>query len=100
MYICKAILRRLPQCACVLSSSMSQSEEQWSHRPPSTGEVELEEQEEKGKRIEEDTPLVAMAPDASFPEERPSTTDIYDCSPAFQCLNEVCVAFSISCDNM
>uniref|UniRef100_A0A667Y3J7 Coiled-coil domain containing 146 n=1 Tax=Myripristis murdjan TaxID=586833 RepID=A0A667Y3J7_9TELE len=68
---------------------MSQSEDQWSCRPPSTGEVELEEQEEKVKRIEEDTPLVAMAPDASFPEERPSTTDIYDFSPAFQCLNEL-----------
>lgn len=61
---------------------MSQSEQEDS-RPPSRGEVEVEEQEEK------DTPLTALAPDASLPEELPSASTDVSASPAFQCLDEV-----------
>ncbi|XP_018540672.1 coiled-coil domain-containing protein 146 [Lates calcarifer] len=61
---------------------MSQSEQEDS-RPPSRGEVEVEEQEEK------DTPLTALAPDASLPEELPSAITDVSASPAFQCLDEL-----------
>lgn len=62
---------------------VSLSEEQQDSRPPSRGEVEVEDQEE------EDSPLMALAPDVSLPEEQPSaSTDVSAC-PAFQCLDEV-----------
>lgn len=61
---------------------MSQSEEQQDSRPPSGGEVEVEAQEE-------DAPLVALAPDASLPEEQRSASTDVSASPAFQCLDEV-----------
>ncbi|XP_044041610.1 coiled-coil domain-containing protein 146 isoform X2 [Siniperca chuatsi] len=67
---------------------MSLSEEQHDSRPPSR-EVEVEEQEEEYTGMEEDTPLVALAPDASLPEEKPSASDDISASPAFQCLDEL-----------
>lgn len=65
--------------------SMSLSEEQQVSRPPSREEVE--EEEEEG--MEEDTPLFAIAPDASIIEELPSVATDVSASPAFQCLDEV-----------
>ncbi|XP_059182106.1 coiled-coil domain-containing protein 146 [Centropristis striata] len=65
---------------------MSLSEEQQDSRSPSGGEVELKEQEEEGI---EDSPLVALAPDASLPEEQPSARTDIAASPAFQCLDEL-----------
>ncbi|XP_071358990.1 coiled-coil domain-containing protein 146 [Trachinotus anak] len=68
---------------------MSLSEQQDS-RPPRRGEVEVEEQEvEEGKRAEEDAPLLALAPDASLPEEQPSAITDVSATPAFQCLDEL-----------
>ncbi|XP_038594903.1 coiled-coil domain-containing protein 146 [Micropterus salmoides] len=68
---------------------MSLSEEQQGSRPPSRGEVEVEEQEVY-KGMEEVTPLVALAPDASLPlEEQPSANADVSASPAFQCLDEM-----------
>lgn len=68
---------------------VSLSEEQQGSRPPSRGEVEVEEQEVY-KGMEEVTPLVALAPDASLPlEEQPSANADVSASPAFQCLDEV-----------
>lgn len=51
----------------------------------------MEEQEEEGKRTKrrEDAPLLALAPDASLPEEQPSASTDISASPAFQCLDEV-----------
>ncbi|XP_041820375.1 coiled-coil domain-containing protein 146 [Chelmon rostratus] len=57
-------------------------------RPPSRGKVELEHQEEEEKGMEEDTPLKALAPDASLPEEQPSVSSDASDSP-FQCLDEL-----------
>uniref|UniRef100_UPI003AACF16D coiled-coil domain-containing protein 146 n=1 Tax=Centroberyx gerrardi TaxID=166262 RepID=UPI003AACF16D len=71
---------------------MSQSEER-SSRPPSSREVEVEEQAEKV--MEEDTQLVAMAPDTSLPYEQPSSTDLSAC-PAFQSLDELLSSGKIS----
>ncbi|XP_041636578.1 coiled-coil domain-containing protein 146 isoform X2 [Cheilinus undulatus] len=68
---------------------MSLSEEQQDCRP-CRDEEELKDQEE------DDIPLVALAPDASFPHEQPSTrTDVSD-SPAFQCLDELLSSGRIS----
>ncbi|XP_078099199.1 coiled-coil domain-containing protein 146 [Sander vitreus] len=64
---------------------MSLSEEQQDSRNPNRGEVEVEEQEEEEKPME-DTPLVALAPDAALPEEQPFASTA---SPAFQCLDEL-----------
>lgn len=50
----------------------------------SRGEEELENQEK-----EEDTPLVALAPDVSLPEEQPSTSTDVSAESPFQCLDEV-----------
>ncbi|XP_078138376.1 coiled-coil domain-containing protein 146 [Centroberyx gerrardi] len=75
-----------------LGLCMSQSEER-SSRPPSSREVEVEEQAEKV--MEEDTQLVAMAPDASLPYEQPSSTDLSAC-PAFQSLDELLSSGKIS----
>lgn len=69
----------------MLCTSMSQSEEQQGRRPPSQGEVKVEEQQE----MEEDTPLIALAPDASLPEEQPPVSIDVCANPAFQCLDEV-----------
>lgn len=62
--------------------------EELDRRPPSRGKVELEHQEEEEKGMEEDTPLKALAPDASLPEEQPSVSSDASDSP-FQCLDEV-----------
>ncbi|XP_040886163.1 coiled-coil domain-containing protein 146 [Toxotes jaculatrix] len=59
--------------------------EQQAGRPPSRGKVEEEEEE----RAEEDPPLLALAPDASLPEEQPSASTDISASPAFQCLDEL-----------
>ncbi len=68
---------------------VSLSEEQRDTRPPSRGEEEVEDQEE------EDSPLVALAPDVSLPKEQPSAgTDVSAC-PAFQCLDEVRLIIAI-----
>ncbi|XP_034433995.1 coiled-coil domain-containing protein 146 isoform X1 [Hippoglossus hippoglossus] len=72
---------------------MSLSEQQGSR-----GEVEVkeEEEEEEEKRMEEDIPLLALAPDASLPEEQPSvSTDVPD-SPAFHFLDELLLLGKIS----
>ncbi|XP_028425879.1 coiled-coil domain-containing protein 146 isoform X2 [Perca flavescens] len=62
---------------------MSLSEKQQDSRNPNR-EVEVEEiEEEKGM---EDSPLVALAPDAALPEEQPFASTA---SPAFQCLDEL-----------
>lgn len=58
-------------------------------RPPSKGEVELEENEEEEERTEEEAPLLALAPDASLPEEKTSASTDVSASTAFQCLDEV-----------
>ncbi|XP_026219495.1 coiled-coil domain-containing protein 146 [Anabas testudineus] len=64
---------------------MSLSEEQQDSRPPSREEAEVE--EEKG--LEEDIPLVALAPDVSLPEEQPSASADVSASPVFQWLDEL-----------
>uniref|UniRef100_UPI0037E79539 coiled-coil domain-containing protein 146 n=1 Tax=Semicossyphus pulcher TaxID=241346 RepID=UPI0037E79539 len=68
--------------------SVSLHEEEQDSRPPST-ELELEEQEK-------DIPLVALAPDASLPEEQPSARTAVSSSPAFQCLHELFSSSKIS----
>lgn len=68
---------------------MNPSEEETECRPQSA-EVEVEEQDED-KGMEEDAPLVAVAPDASLPEKQPSTSSEVSASPASQCLDEVTV---------
>lgn len=68
---------------------MSLSEEQQDSRPPSRGEVDVEEQEDEERGIKEDAPLVALAPDVSLPEEQPSASADVSASPAFHCLDEV-----------
>uniref|UniRef100_A0A8C4IMF7 Coiled-coil domain containing 146 n=1 Tax=Dicentrarchus labrax TaxID=13489 RepID=A0A8C4IMF7_DICLA len=70
---------------------MSLSEEQQDSRPPSRGKVKLEDQEEEEEEeeaMEKNTPLVALAPDASLPEELPTASTDVSASPAFQCLDE------------
>ncbi|KAG7497280.1 hypothetical protein JOB18_034699 [Solea senegalensis] len=65
--------------------------EQDGSRPPSRGEVEVREEEEDAeRRMEEDFPLLALAPDASLPEVQPSaaSTDV-SASPVSQCLDEL-----------
>ncbi|XP_070848662.1 coiled-coil domain-containing protein 146 [Chaetodon trifascialis] len=68
---------------------VSLSEEQQDSRPPSRAKVELEHQEVEEKGMEDDTPLVALAPDASLPEEKPSASSDVSASPAFQYLDEL-----------
>nr|XP_019948010.1 PREDICTED: coiled-coil domain-containing protein 146 [Paralichthys olivaceus] len=64
---------------------MSLSEQQGSR-----GEVEMGgQEEEEEKRMEEDIPLLALAPDASLPEEQPSVSIDVSASPAFYCLDEL-----------
>ncbi|XP_070710324.1 coiled-coil domain-containing protein 146 [Pempheris klunzingeri] len=63
-------------------SRVSLSEEQQDTRSPSRGEEEVEAQEEN-------IPLVALAPDASLPEEQRSASADVSASPAFQCLDEL-----------
>ncbi|XP_039999054.1 coiled-coil domain-containing protein 146 isoform X1 [Xiphias gladius] len=63
--------------------------EQQDSRPPSKGEVELEENEEEEERTEEEAPLLALAPDASLPEEKTSASTDVSASTAFQCLDEL-----------
>ncbi|XP_034718803.1 coiled-coil domain-containing protein 146 isoform X1 [Etheostoma cragini] len=73
---------------------MSLSEEQQDGRKPNRREVEVEEQEEeKGM---EDTPLVAIAPDAALPEEQLYASTDVTASPAFQCLDELLSLGTIS----
>ncbi|XP_004560957.1 coiled-coil domain-containing protein 146 isoform X1 [Maylandia zebra] len=66
---------------------MNPSQEETECRPQSA-EVEVEEQDED-KGMEEDTPLVAVAPDASLPEKQPSASIVVSASPASQCLDEL-----------
>ncbi|XP_044198760.1 coiled-coil domain-containing protein 146 isoform X2 [Thunnus albacares] len=70
---------------------MSLPEEQQASRPPSREEVEADDQEdeEEEEGMEEDTPLVAIAPKASLIEELPSVGTDVSASPAFQCLDEL-----------
>ncbi len=70
---------------------LSSEEEQQGNpcRPQSGEKVELENQDVEEEAMEEDTPLVALAPDASLPEEQQSATTDVSASPAFQCLDEV-----------
>uniref|UniRef100_A0A3Q3RYK6 Coiled-coil domain containing 146 n=1 Tax=Mastacembelus armatus TaxID=205130 RepID=A0A3Q3RYK6_9TELE len=65
---------------------MSTSEEPQDSRPPSTEEVEIKEIEGK-EGI--DRPLVALAPDASLPEEQPATITDVSADPVFHCLDEL-----------
>lgn len=77
---------------------MNPSEEETECRPQSA-EVEVEEQDED-KGMEEDTPLVAVAPDASLPE-KPSASIAVSASPASQCLDEVtimCIVMLLFCE--
>lgn len=67
------------------------SEEKQTGRPSSRGKIELEDREEEveEEEMEEHTPLVALAPDASLPEtQAAANTDSSSC-PAFHCLDEV-----------
>ncbi|XP_035763607.1 coiled-coil domain-containing protein 146 [Neolamprologus brichardi] len=66
---------------------MNPSEEETECRPQSA-EVEVEEQDED-KGMEEDIPLVAVAPDASLPEKQPPASIVVSASPASQCLDEL-----------
>lgn len=66
---------------------MSLSEDQAEHRRH-CAEAEAEDKTED-KEIEEDTPLVATAPEVFLPEEQPSACTDVSASPAFQCLDEV-----------
>lgn len=73
---------------------MSLSEEQLDSR----GKVEQEDQVEKEEEeTEEETPLVALAPDASLPEEQPSASTDVSVSPPFQCLDEVRLINIVDC---
>nr|XP_046235156.1 coiled-coil domain-containing protein 146 isoform X2 [Scatophagus argus] len=70
---------------------MNLSEERWESRPPSRGELELEDQEEEEGEEEEqaeDTPLLALAPDVALPEEQPYASTDVSTTPIFQCLDE------------
>ncbi|XP_023141559.2 coiled-coil domain-containing protein 146 [Amphiprion ocellaris] len=78
---------------------MNLSEEQQDSRPPSRQEVEVEEQVED-KETEEDIPLVALAPDASLPEEQPLASIDVSASPAFQWLDEFVLLGKISQTNV
>ncbi|XP_076009275.1 coiled-coil domain-containing protein 146 [Genypterus blacodes] len=71
---------------------MRQSEEQQGSGPPSQGDAKVEEQQE----MEEDIPLVAMAPDASLPEEQPPVSIDVSANPVFQCLDELMFVGKIS----
>ncbi|KAI3366415.1 hypothetical protein L3Q82_000570 [Scortum barcoo] len=69
-----------------MKKKVSLFEEQQDSRPPSRGEEEDKEDDVEEK--EKDSPLVALAPDVSIPEEQPpATTDVSACL-AFQCLDE------------
>ncbi|XP_074554151.1 coiled-coil domain-containing protein 146 isoform X2 [Halichoeres trimaculatus] len=69
---------------------MSVSEEQQDSSSPSVGEWEVDEEEE------DVIPLVALAPDASLPEEQPAAAaDVSACS-AFQCFDELLSSGRIS----
>ncbi|XP_068442723.1 coiled-coil domain-containing protein 146 isoform X2 [Clinocottus analis] len=74
---------------------MSLFEEQQDSKTPNGGAVELEE-EAKEERGMEENPLVALAPDASLPEEQPSAGTDVTASPAFQCLDEMLTSGKIS----
>ncbi|XP_074482320.1 coiled-coil domain-containing protein 146 isoform X3 [Sebastes fasciatus] len=91
------------------------SEEQRRSRSPRRGDVEVEEQQEVEEEVEvvvvvvvddseeeeeeeedeedeegmEDSPLVALAPDASLPKEQPSAGTDVTASPVFLCLDEL-----------
>ncbi|XP_037616680.1 coiled-coil domain-containing protein 146 isoform X4 [Sebastes umbrosus] len=88
------------------------SEEQRRSRSPRRGDVEVEEQQEVKEEVEvvvvvedseeeeeeedeedeegmEDSPLVALAPDASLPKEQPSAGTDVTASPVFLCLDEL-----------
>lgn len=81
------ILASICSCACIIGlvyllylPLVSLSKQQLDSR----GEEELDDQEK-----EEDTPLVALAPDVSIPEEQPSTSTDVSAESPFQCLDEV-----------
>lgn len=63
---------------------VSLSDYQQDGRPPSRGEVEVEEQEE-----EDIGPLVALAPDVSLPEVQPLASADVSASTVFHYLHEV-----------
>ncbi|XP_047431349.1 coiled-coil domain-containing protein 146 isoform X2 [Mugil cephalus] len=67
---------------------MNLSQDQQDGRPLCREEAEVEAQEED-KGVERDAPLVALAPDASFPEEQPTVSTDVAASPVFQCLDEL-----------
>lgn len=76
---------------------MNPSEEETERRPQS---AEVEEQDED-KGMEEDIPLVAVAPDASLPEKQPSASIVVSAGPASQCLDEVtimCIVMLLFCE--
>ncbi|CAB1435368.1 unnamed protein product [Pleuronectes platessa] len=68
--------------------SVSLSEQQGSRGEVEVKEQEEEEEKEEEKRMEEDIPLLALAPDASLPEEQPSVSADVPDSPAFHFLDE------------
>lgn len=76
---------------------MNPSEEETEPRPQS---AEVEEQDED-KGMEEDIPLVAVAPDASLPEKQPSASIVVSASPASHSLDEVtnmCIVMLLFCE--
>ncbi|KAF3705061.1 Coiled-coil domain-containing protein 146 [Channa argus] len=74
---------------------MSLSEDQQHSRPPSR-EEEMEEKADGENGIGQYTPLVALAPDVSLPEEQPPAFRDITTSPAFLCLDELFTSGIIS----
>ncbi|KAK2858922.1 hypothetical protein Q5P01_003542 [Channa striata] len=58
---------------------------------PLSRDVEVEEKVDEEIGTEEHTPLVALAPDVSLPEEQPPACRDVSASPAFLCLDEVSI---------
>ncbi|TKS90702.1 hypothetical protein D9C73_024835 [Collichthys lucidus] len=56
--------------------------------PSSSGNMELEDEKEEAKGMEEDILLVPLAPDASLPEEQQSASTDVSATPVFQWLDE------------
>lgn len=66
-------------------------------RPPSSGKMELEDEKEEAKGMEEDILLVPLAPDASLPEEQQSASTDVSATPVFQWLDEVRLINVVKC---
>lgn len=62
------------------------SEEQWDSRAPKGEDIQVEEQD--GDKEMQHIRLVALAPDASIPKQKPSVCTV-SATPVFQCLDEV-----------